>query len=132
MEVDEHRGDDQQGELLQVINSNGHHAKNPIDSEHENQASHREANERTASQADGKPDSQPNGTQSTPANGSPEHEAPPSGQDIAAEAEEEPIDPKESLEPFAWDDLEERFLRQMEECQRREEEIERELGEWCQ
>ncbi|KAL8934766.1 MAG: hypothetical protein Q9216_005744 [Gyalolechia sp. 2 TL-2023] len=57
---------------------------------------------------------------------------------MAVEEEEEEeggiydvVDPKEALEPFAWDDLEGRFLRGMEECGRREEEILREFGGWC-
>ncbi|KAL8949140.1 MAG: hypothetical protein Q9222_004721 [Ikaeria aurantiellina] len=46
-------------------------------------------------------------------------------------AESEIIDPKALLEPYQWDDLEERFVRKMEECGKREEEIEREFREWC-
>lgn len=134
MEADEHRRDGQQGKLLPVIMLNGQPAKNPLDSGLEDQANDRETDGRTASQADGQPNSQPSSTQSTQANGSPEREAPLSGQNTTAKEEEEEvsIDPKESLEPFAWDDLEERFLRKMEECQRREEDVEREFGEWCQ
>ena len=43
-----------------------------------------------------------------------------------------PIDPKQSLEPFDWDGLEERFLEKMSECQKREEELGEEFKEWCQ
>ncbi|KAL9597084.1 MAG: hypothetical protein Q9219_005367 [cf. Caloplaca sp. 3 TL-2023] len=53
---------------------------------------------------------------------------------ITEEEEEdaaEPIDPKASLEPFAWEELEERFLREMEECRKAEEKLEGEFGEWC-
>lgn len=87
---------------------------------------------------DGRPVSQPNSQPATQSNDIPKSQAighpgtqtPPSGQ--GNPMEEEPIDPKELLEPFGWDDLEERFAEKMEECQRQEAEIEQEFREWCQ
>ncbi|KAL8766927.1 MAG: hypothetical protein Q9209_006408 [Squamulea sp. 1 TL-2023] len=72
---------------------------------------------------------QPNGTQDNQASGVAETQTPPSGQGNSIE--EEPIDPKEPLEPFGWDDLEERFVRRMDECQKQEAQIEKEFREWC-
>lgn len=46
--------------------------------------------------------------------------------------EEEPVDPKGLLEPFGWDDLDERFAQRMHECQRQEGEIANEFKEWGQ
>ncbi|KAI4193342.1 MAG: hypothetical protein LQ350_008360 [Teloschistes chrysophthalmus] len=83
--------------------------------------------------------SQPNGTQSNgtqPQNQThtqPDNisqQLPPSGQ--KSPVEEAPIDPKQPLEAFRWDDLEERFLRKMEECQKGEEELEKEFRGWCE
>lgn len=64
-------------------------------------------------------------------NGESQRDYLPLSEQQAAIREEKPIDPKEILEPFLWDDLEDRFLRKMEECQHREEEIEKEFAEWC-
>ena len=41
-------------------------------------------------------------------------------------------DPKEPLENFGWDDLEERFCKKMEECEKAEKELEGEFNEWLQ
>ncbi|KAI4250394.1 MAG: hypothetical protein L6R42_008717 [Xanthoria sp. 1 TBL-2021] len=87
--------------------------------------------------ADGHPVSQPtsqpatqsNDTPNAQANGHPGTQTPPCGQ--GNPMEEEPIDPKDLLEPFGWGDLEERFAQKMEECQRHEAEIENEFREWC-
>ncbi|KAI4249464.1 MAG: hypothetical protein LQ352_005628, partial [Teloschistes flavicans] len=79
--------------------------------------------------------SQPNGTQANSAqpeaqtqNDGMHQQLPPSGQKPAAE--ETPIDPKQPLEAFAWDDLEDRFMKKLEECQKGEEELEREFRGW--
>lgn len=82
------------------------------------------------SQPNSQPATQSNDTPNAQANGHPGTQTPPSGQGNSTE--EEPIDPKELLEPFGWDDLEERFAQKMEECQRQEAEIEQEFREWCQ
>lgn len=74
---------------------------------------------------------QANGTQDNQANDVPGHTTLPSEQDDTT-AEKPSIDPKESLEPYEWDELEERFLKKMEECQIREKEIEEEFREWIQ
>lgn len=42
-----------------------------------------------------------------------------------------PIDPTEALEPFGWDDLEDRFVKKMEDCEKQEAAIEKEFAEWC-
>ncbi|KAL9592222.1 MAG: hypothetical protein Q9179_006937, partial [Wetmoreana sp. 5 TL-2023] len=87
--------------------------------------------------ANGQLDSQTNGDPTTQSKGTPTHQqfADPDHQTLSSEQipkpDNEVIDPKQSLEPFAWDDLETRFLQKMEECQRREEEIEKEFREWC-
>ncbi|KAL8691403.1 MAG: hypothetical protein Q9218_003369 [Villophora microphyllina] len=75
---------------------------------------------------------QPNGTQSQvqTQEGNMDQQTPPSGQ--KPEVEEAPIDPKQPLEAFQWDDLEERFLKEMEECQKGEEELERDFRGWCE
>ena len=75
------------------------------------------------------PTAQPNDTQNSQADGHPKTQTPPSGQ--GDPAEEEPIDPQELLQPFEWDDLEERFALKMEDCRRQEAEIEKEFREWC-
>ncbi|KAL8661623.1 MAG: hypothetical protein Q9202_005451 [Teloschistes flavicans] len=79
--------------------------------------------------------SQPNGTQANSTqpetqtqNDGMHQQSPPSGQEPAAE--ETPIDPKQPLEAFAWDDLEDRFMKKMEECQKGEEELEKEFRGW--
>ncbi|KAI4171419.1 MAG: hypothetical protein LQ343_004275 [Gyalolechia ehrenbergii] len=127
MDIDEPEGGDQQRELPQAIQANRYPAEDAAYSGREEQANDIEANEQINVQINGQPDAQPNGTQ--PNMGS-QQDAPPSGQQ-SADREDVSVDPKESLEPFAWDDLEARFVRKMEECERREEEIEREFAEWC-
>ncbi|KAL8996125.1 MAG: hypothetical protein Q9188_006642 [Gyalolechia gomerana] len=127
MDNDEPEGGDQQRELPLAIQANRYPAEDAAYRGREEQANDIEANEQINVQLNGQSDAQPNGTQ--PNMGS-QKDAPPSGQQ-SADREEVSVDPKESLEPFAWDDLEARFVRKMEECERREEEIEREFGEWC-
>lgn len=128
MEVDEPRNyDDQRGDVFPAAQPFEDYAKYSHDGEQEEQANGVEANEHIDPEMNGKFDA---GTTSTQPNGGPQQSTPPSGQQEAAQ-EEKSIDPKEILEPYAWDDLEERFLRMMEECQRREEEIEKEFAEWC-
>ncbi|KAL9012124.1 MAG: hypothetical protein Q9173_003091 [Seirophora scorigena] len=80
-------------------------------------------------QSDGAHSTQPNGTEHDEANGASGQQVPPSGQEIVA-AEETVIDPKVPLEPYGWDELEQRFLKKMDECQIREGEIEKEFREW--
>ncbi|KAL8650585.1 MAG: hypothetical protein Q9210_003733 [Variospora velana] len=80
-------------------------------------------------QSDDAQPTQPNATVDDSTNGTPGPQVPPSGQETAA-TEGTVIDPKEPLEPYGWDDLEERFLKKMEECQVREGEIEKEFREW--
>ncbi|KAL9628100.1 MAG: hypothetical protein Q9204_006114, partial [Flavoplaca sp. TL-2023a] len=75
------------------------------------------------------PTAQPNDTQNSQADGQPETQTPPSGQ--GDPTEEEPINPQELLQPFEWDDLEERFALKMGDCRRQEAEIEKEFQEWC-
>ncbi|KAL8708316.1 MAG: hypothetical protein Q9220_006791 [cf. Caloplaca sp. 1 TL-2023] len=65
------------------------------------------------------------------ANGDPNHQTSSSPSAVTAAAETDVIDPKATLEPYQWDELEERFVRKMEECGKREEEIEMEFREWC-
>ncbi|KAL8884534.1 MAG: hypothetical protein Q9192_006823, partial [Flavoplaca navasiana] len=95
--------------------------------------SERANDNQSTNQTNGSPNSQlgtqPNGTQNGQANGNLENQTPPSGQ--GDPTEEEPIDPQELLEPFGWDDLEERFALKMEDCRRQEAEIEKEFQEWC-
>lgn len=100
---------------------NGHRSQEPPNNETE---SHR------SEMANGRPTTQLHSTQGQQQNGSADHQAPSSEQIPAPE--ETPIDPKQSLEPFGWEDLEQRFLEKMEDCQRREDEIEEEFSEWCQ
>lgn len=80
-------------------------------------------------QSDGAHSTQPNGTEHDGTNGTPGQQVPPSGQETVA-AEETVIDPKVPLEPYGWDELEQRFLKKMEECQIREGEIEKDFREW--
>ena len=96
----------------------------------ENQPNTTAEEEHPSSQPNSQPPTQPNGTQNAIANGDLGTQTPPSGQ--GNPSEEETIDPKESLEPFEWDDLEDRFVQKMEECQRQEADIEKEFREWCQ
>ncbi|CAL8575114.1 hypothetical protein XPA_001057 [Xanthoria parietina] len=92
----------------------------------------------SATPANGDPVSQPNSqpavqssnTPNAQADGHPGTQTPPSAQGTLKE--EEPVDPKGLLEPFGWDDLEERFAQKMHECQRQEGEIANEFKEWGQ
>ncbi|KAL8920965.1 MAG: hypothetical protein Q9208_005991 [Pyrenodesmia sp. 3 TL-2023] len=102
---------------VELAEANGHPASQS--SQHSNPRS-------GATQVD-----QLNGTRDNQRDATPGHRTPPSGQGSTA-VEEAPIDPKELLEPYEWDDLEERFLKKMEECQVREEGIEKEFREWIQ
>lgn len=109
---------------------------NQVESQNNNTADDNPAsqpNSQPASQSNGspytQPTAQPNGTQNSQASGHTETQCPPPGPGDATE--EEPIDPQELLEPFAWDDLEERFALKMEECRKQEAEIEKEFREWC-
>ncbi|KAL8884381.1 MAG: hypothetical protein Q9215_007552 [Flavoplaca cf. flavocitrina] len=121
---------------------------NQVDSQNDNTADDNPAsqpNSQPASQPNGSPNSQhitqpngspytqptaqPNDTQNFQADGHLETQTPPSGQ--GDPTEEEPIDPQELLQPFEWDDLEERFSLKMEGCRRQEAEIEKEFREWC-
>ncbi|KAL8777043.1 MAG: hypothetical protein Q9213_008031 [Squamulea squamosa] len=105
---------------------NGHSNPNPSAGNSENHPnSTSTSNEMLFDQSN----NQPNGTQDDHAIGGAETQTPPSGQGNSRV--EELIDPKELLEPFGWDDLEERFVQKMDECQKQEEEIEKEFREWC-
>ncbi|KAL8852859.1 MAG: hypothetical protein Q9221_002235 [Calogaya cf. arnoldii] len=92
--------------------TNGHQNEDPS-------ASQAESHPNTP--ADGHPVSEPNSqpaaqshdTQNGQVDGQPETQTPPSGQ--GNPVQEEPIDPKELLEPFGWDDLEQRFAQKMED-----------------
>ncbi|KAL8856604.1 MAG: hypothetical protein Q9198_010766, partial [Flavoplaca austrocitrina] len=121
---------------------------NQVESQNDNTADDNPAaqpNSQPASQSNGSPNSQyitqpngspytqptaqPNDTQNLQADGYLETQTPPSGH--GDPTEEEPIDPQEMLEPFGWDDLEERFALKMEDCRRQEAEIDKEFREWC-
>ncbi|KAL8932153.1 MAG: hypothetical protein Q9211_006492, partial [Gyalolechia sp. 1 TL-2023] len=115
--------DEHQIELPPAVEANGDHAEDTTDDGLEEQANGIETSKPINTQTD----AQPTGTRP---NGGYSQEPPSSGQQ-SARTEEASIDPTESLEPFAWDDLEDRFLKKMEECARKEEEIEKEFGEWC-
>ncbi|KAI4141462.1 MAG: hypothetical protein L6R39_005322, partial [Caloplaca ligustica] len=71
---------------------------------------------------------QPGSTPGEHANGTPGRQSP--GQDTTDVVEEVPVDPKEPLEAYTWDELEEHFLTKMEECRSEEAEIEREFRGW--
>ncbi|KAL8998203.1 MAG: hypothetical protein Q9169_002688 [Polycauliona sp. 2 TL-2023] len=115
----------QQSNGHQNQESSTHHA----DESHHNTTS---ANETASSQPNSQAATQSNGPKPSQVNGNLGTQTPPSGQGDSKLTEEEPVDPKEPLEPFEWDDLEERFVQKMEECQKQEEEIEHEFREWCQ
>ena len=98
--------------------SENHHPKSP-------------SNEQLHTGIDPEPAPQANGeNNNSQGNGNPETQPPTSGQGNGAEKES--VKPSESLEPFGWDDLEERFLQKMEECRRQEAEIEKDFREWCE
>ncbi|KAL8698290.1 MAG: hypothetical protein Q9201_006660 [Fulgogasparrea decipioides] len=120
--------DTQEQSDRQQPQSNGHDSQQPPNND---------SNNHSPAMANGQLDSQTNGDPTTQSKGTPTHQqfADPDHQTLSSEQipkpDNEVIDPKQSLEPFAWDDLETRFLQKMEECQRREEEIEKEFREWC-
>lgn len=135
---------DQQGQASQDFQTrsqppSGDPSEESLDSEMRDEVEHAEANGHPESQSDDQPsphssgarDDQPNGTHGHQRDAMPGHRTPPSGQESTA-VEEAPIDPKELLEPYEWEDLEERFLKKMGECQMREEGIEKEFREWIQ
>ena len=133
METEKHNDGSNQPESPKAVESNGNRAEVQSDSETENRSNDQGEDKRLDSQMDAQPIiTGANGTHpDEPAKGI-DPEIPPSGQESAAEADSHNIDPKEQLEPYGWYELEERFLAKMDECQRREEEIEREFREWCQ
>ncbi|KAL8961319.1 MAG: hypothetical protein Q9183_005322 [Haloplaca sp. 2 TL-2023] len=103
----------------QHIPNNNNNAKNPIS-----------AIDTTTTNGHPPSNNHPNGIGTSTDNGISSHEAQTSGQ--SSPSKQAPIDPKQSLEPFDWDGLEERFLEKMAECQKREEELGEEFKEWCQ
>ncbi len=135
---------DQQGQASQDFETrsqppSGDPSEESVDSEMRDEVEHAEANGHPASHSNdpanphdsGAQDDQPSSTHDRQRDATPGHQTPPSGQESTA-VEEAPVDPKELLEPYEWDDLEERFLKKMEECQIREEGIEKEFREWIQ
>ncbi|KAI4101278.1 MAG: hypothetical protein L6R37_005021 [Teloschistes peruensis] len=114
-----------------ALQPNGRHSSEPPETQTKTQTGYQHSNNMASPQADG---TQANGTQ--PQNqirtqpDSISQQLPPSRQ--KSPVEEAPIDPKQPLEAFGWDDLEERFLRKMEECQKGEEELEKEFRGWCE
>lgn len=88
------------------------------------------ANGDHVSQPNSQPVVQSSNTPNAQADEHPGTQTPPSGQGTLTE--EEPVDPTGLLEPFGWDDLEERFAQKMHECQRQEGEIANEFKEWGQ
>ncbi|KAL8646570.1 MAG: hypothetical protein Q9226_006804, partial [Calogaya cf. arnoldii] len=131
MDTSDHNGNNVDHESPQPPSQhpNGHQNEDPSASQAESHLS---------TPADGHPISEPNSqpatqsydTQNGQVDGQPETQTPPSDQGNPVQGE--PIDPKESLEPFGWDDLEQRFAQKMDECQKKEAEIEQEFKEWCQ
>ncbi|KAL8664032.1 MAG: hypothetical protein Q9168_007983 [Polycauliona sp. 1 TL-2023] len=129
--TNQNRDVDHKSPPSQLQQPNGHQNDDPATHHaHENQPNTTAEAEHPSSQPNSQPATQPNGTQNGIANGDLGTQIPPSGQ--GNPSEEETIDPKEPLEPFEWDDLEDRFVQKMEECQRQEAEIEKEFREWCQ
>ncbi|KAL8899912.1 MAG: hypothetical protein Q9207_005956 [Kuettlingeria erythrocarpa] len=135
---------DQQGQATRDFETrsqppSGDPSEESVDSEMRDEIEQTQANGHPASHRNDQPDSRDSGAQGDHANAkrghqkdaTPGHQTPPSGQESTA-VEEAPVDPKELLEPYEWHDLEERFLKKMEECQIREEGIEREFKEWIQ
>ncbi|KAL8732620.1 MAG: hypothetical protein Q9166_002595 [cf. Caloplaca sp. 2 TL-2023] len=109
---------------------NGRHNQTPIDTESENQLHSTATSKQPTPQPNGDSTSRPNSTSNSQTNGIPDAHTPPSGQSSTTE-KENVINPKDPLEPFAWDDLEQRFVQKIEECQRQEVEIQKDFREWC-
>ncbi|KAL8800956.1 MAG: hypothetical protein Q9182_004790 [Xanthomendoza sp. 2 TL-2023] len=89
--------------------------------------------ERSTSQPNADSATQPDTMQisTADADSNADNQVPPPGQDPTKVDEIPIIDPKEILDPFAWDDLERRFVDKMEECEKQEGEIQKEFAEWC-
>ncbi len=128
MDISNQNGDAAEESPPPAHQPNGHRSSEPSpENHHPKSPSNEQLHTGIDSQLAIQPKDENNNSQG---NGIPETQPPSSGQGNGAE--KEPIDPKESLEPFGWDDLEERFLQKMEECRREEAEIEKEFREWCE
>ncbi|KAL8857987.1 MAG: hypothetical protein Q9178_005447 [Gyalolechia marmorata] len=128
MDISNQNGDAAEKSPSPAHQPNGHQSSEPSSENHHPKSP---SNEQLHTGIDSEPAPQPKGeNNNSQGNGNPETQPPTSGQGNGAE--KEPINPSESLEPFGWDDLEERFLQKMEECRRQEAEIEKEFREWCE
>ncbi|KAL8748043.1 MAG: hypothetical protein Q9184_007517, partial [Pyrenodesmia sp. 2 TL-2023] len=139
MEVDGQERESQQDFQTRSQPPSQDQSEESLDSELRNEVELAEANGHPVSQSSqhshprngGAQVDQRKGIRDNQRDATPYHQTPPSGQESTG-AEETPVDPKELLEPYQWDDLEERFLKRMEQCQAREEEIEKDFREWIQ